>query len=90
MKRTYNIEWYPIKDAKYGDPLIRHTIVNLSTPTGKTADDAKNALNLFIRQNGNLHKNNIVKIKEFDEKGQIGKDIVPSDEEDAIIPISKK
>lgn len=84
MKRIYRFKWYPTKD---GEIVSRHTLVQLSNPTGKTEIDAKNAVDLFIRSCGNLRKNTIIKIQELDENGkQIGKDITPSAEENAIIP----
>ena len=87
MKRQYNFEWYETKMAKYGDPIIRHSIIDLSHPTGKTEIDAKKALSIFMAVNGNLKKNTIVRIKEMDENGQIGEDIVPSEGENAIVPM---
>ena len=89
MKRTYDFEWYETKDTKYGSPSSRHNMIILSKPTGKTNYDAKAALGLFIRSFGNLKKNTIVRIKEFVENGQIGEDIVPSDAEDAIVPVGR-
>lgn len=90
MKRTYSIEWYNKRDAKYGkEPNIRTNMIQLSAPTGRTEYDAKAALNIFTRSFGNLRKNEIVRIKEFGENGQIGEDIVPSTEENAIIPTKK-
>lgn len=85
MIRNYNIEWYPTRD---GIEFKRQTFVRLSKPTGHTDIDAKAALNIFISQCGNLKKNTIIRIKEMDENGQIGEDIVPK-EENAIIPIKK-
>lgn len=90
MKRSYSIEWYNKKENKYtSSPIVRtHTLV-LSKPTGKTAIDAKAALNIFIKTFGNLNKNEVICIKEFGENGQIGEDIVPSSAEGAIIPIGR-
>lgn len=89
-KRSYSFKWYPTKEIKYGTPLPRTNKIVLSGPTGKTEVDAKAALNLFMGSFGNLKTNTIVSIKEFDENGkQIGEDIVPSKEENAIIPIAK-
>ena len=85
--RKYIINWYANKDAKYGDPIIRISNVELTNPTGKTDHDAKAALNIFIKGQGNLTKNTIISIKEFDENGQIGEDIVPTS--DSIIPTKK-
>ena len=90
MKRNYEIKWYVTKDTKYGgEPLYRILNVDLPKPTGKTEFDAKKALNLFITNCGNLKKNTIVYIKEFDENGHIGEDIIPSDDENAIVPTKK-
>lgn len=57
--------------------------------TKDTSVDAKMALQIFIRQNGNLNKVEVIKIREFNEHGQIGEDITPSDKEDAIIPVAR-
>ena len=84
MERIYNIEWYPTKESEL---VKRNTMILLSKPTGKTEIDAKEAVNIFTKSCGNLKKNTIIRIKEIDECGnQIGEDIVPSNEENAIIP----
>lgn len=89
MKRYYIFEWYENKSTKYGKPpLIRTNKITLIKPTGKVEYDAKRAVELFTSNFGNLKRNSIVKIKEFDGTNkQIGEDIIPSDAEDAIIPI---
>lgn len=91
MKRTYDFVWYETKDTKYGkEPLTRTNRVYLSKPIGKTERDAKAALSIFCKNFGNLHRITIVKIKEYGDDGnQIGEDIVPSSEEDAIIPVRR-
>lgn len=90
MLRNYEFTWYPTKDSKYGkEPNIRKNIVKLSEPIGITGVDAKAALNIFSKTFGNLNKNTIVCIKEFDENGQIGEDIVPAGDENAIIPVRR-
>ena len=86
MVRKYAIEWVENKDRLQ---MKRTTWITLSSPTGRVEIDAKKALNLFTRNFGNLKKNTIFAIKEFDDNGQIGKDIVPSSEENAIIPVGK-
>ena len=86
MKRNYIFEWYPTKEKRYGDPIVRTNMLQISNPCGKTEIDAKRATELFCKSFGNLHKNTIVKIKEIGDNGQIGEDIIPSNEEDAIIP----
>ena len=84
MRRTYAINCYPTKD---GESVSRTTMVKISKPTGKTDIDAKVAVGLFTKSCGNLKRNTIIKIQEFDENGkQIGEDITPSTEENAIIP----
>ena len=84
MVRIYRFTWYPTKDRK---ELSRHTLIRISHPTGKTEIDAKNATNLFIKSCGSLKRNTIIKIQELDENGeQIGEDIIPSADENAIIP----
>jgi len=91
MKRFYAIEWYPTKEKKYGGtPIMRTTVLTLTNPTGRVEFDAKNALNLFTKSCGNLKKNTVIKIKELDENGvQIGEDIVPTSDENSIIPVAK-
>lgn len=90
MKRNYIFTWYENKKAKYNDPIKRTNNIKLIKPVGKTEYDAKAALQIFMASFGNLHKNTIISIKEIDENGQqIGEDIVPSEAEDAIIPIGK-
>ena len=91
MKRLYTIEWYPTKEKKYcGTPVIRTTVLTLANPTGRVEFDAKNALALFTKSYGNLKKNTVIKIKELDENGvQIGEDIVPTSDENSIIPVAK-
>ena len=84
MKKIYAIKWYPTKD---GEIVSRNTLINLSNPTGETAVDAKAAINIFTKSCGNLRRNTIISIKELDGEGnQIGEDITPSAEENAIIP----
>ena len=85
MIRNYNIEWYPTKD---GVEFKRSNFIRLSKPTGRTEYDAKAALNIFTASYGNLKKNTIIRIKEMDENGQIGEDIVPTDGS-SIIPEKK-
>ena len=87
MKRSYNFEWY--ENIKFGEPIVRCTVVQLTNPIGKTEIDAKNATDIFLRRVGGLKKNTIIRIKEFGENGQIGEDIVPS-EGSKIMPIAKK
>lgn len=88
MKRSYIFSWY--ENNKYGNPIIRTNKIYLIRPTGKTEYDAKAALKIFMVNFGNLKKNTIVSIKELDENNkQIGEDIVPSEAEDAIIPIGR-
>lgn len=85
MIRNYNFEWFENKDNKYGTARHRFNTIRLSAPSGKTSIDAKIALNIFINSFGNLKKNTIVRIKEMDEHGQIGEDIIPS-ENSSIVP----
>lgn len=89
MIRNYEFTWYPTKEDKYGKPIIRTNMIKLSHPVGKTAVDAKAAVEIFSKSFGNLNKNNIVTIKEFNENGQIGEDITPAEGENAIIPAKR-
>ena len=84
MTRYYMIEWYPKKNC-----IARINKITINEPTGRTDIDAKTAVDLFVHSFGNLKKNNIVCIKEFDENGQIGEDIKPTEGENAIIPTGK-
>ena len=87
MERTYAINWYPTKDGEF---VSRTTMIKISNPTGKTDIDAKTAVGLFTKSCGNLKRNTIIKIQELDENGtQIGEDITPSIEENAIIPTGR-
>lgn len=89
MERNYSFEWYETKTAKYGKPLIRHSLIKLSKPTGKTNVDSKAALQIFMDTNGNLKKNTVLKIKELDgDNHQIGEDIIPQDDT-SIVPVAK-
>ena len=84
MKRKYAIKWYPTKEKH--NPMYRTTWVEVSNPTGDVSIDAKSAVDIFISSVGNIKKNTIIWIKEFDENGnQIGEDITPQ-EDSAIIP----
>lgn len=88
MKRKYVFNWY--KNVRHGEPMIRKNSIDLIKPTGKVEYDAKAALQIFMANFGNLHKNTIISIKELDENGeQIGEDIRPSAEENAIIPAGR-
>ena len=90
MVRNYEFTWYPTKESKYGkEPAVRTNMVKLSNAIGVTGIDAKTALNIFTKTFGNLNKNTIVTIKEFDENGQIGEDIVPAADENAIVPVGR-
>ena len=90
MIRNYEFTWHPTKESKYGkEPTIRVNMVKLSNAIGVTGIDAKTALNIFTKTFGNLNKNTIVTIKEFDENGQIGEDIVPAADENAIVPVGR-
>lgn len=89
MERTYEFTWI-FKESKYDKDVERHNSITISHPTGETKYDAKAALDIFIQVFGNLNRNKIICIKEFDECGnQIGEDIVPS-EENMIIPEKRK
>ena len=88
MTRYYLFNWYETKSAKYGKPLTRTSKINLQHPCGKVEFDAKKAVELFVRAYGSLNKNSIISIKEFDENGQIGEDIIPQ-EGSSIVPTKR-
>lgn len=85
MTRYYIFNWYENKGKK----IERTNKIVIQNPTGETNKDAKKAVDLFTRGFGNLKRNTIISIKEFDENGQIGEDIIPNTETD-IIPESKQ
>jgi hypothetical protein len=88
MTRYYIFEWYE-KTTNWGKGyIIRHNRINIPNPTGKVEVDAKKAVEYFIRGFGNLKQNTILSIKEFDENGQIGEDIIPATE-NVIVPVKK-
>ena len=86
MIRRYKIKWYP---KKRGNEASRTTWIQLSKPTGQVNRDAHAAVEIFVSSCGNLNKNEIICIQEFDENGQIGADIVPSAADNAIIPTGR-
>lgn len=88
MKRYYIFKWHENTNHWGKGPIERYNRINLPDPTGKVEIDAKKAVELFIRGFGNLKQNTIVSIKEFDENGQIGEDIIPA-AENIIVPIKK-
>ena len=87
MVRHYAISWYPTRE---GDKLKRTTWIQINKAAGTPSIDAKFAVNLFCAQFGNLKKNTIICIKEFDDQyNQIGEDIVPTNGTN-IVPIKKE
>ena len=82
MQRYYIFTWH--KNEK--GAINRTNKIVLSKPTGYTEYDAKRALTLFTSTFGSLKYNTIISIKEYDENGQIGEDIVPASEGTSIIP----
>ncbi len=87
MTRYYIIKWCE-NTTKWGKTIERNSKVVIQNPTGKVEVDAKKAVEIFIRGFGNLKQNTILSIKEFDENGQIGEDIIPADGS-AIVPIAR-
>lgn len=87
MTRYYIIKWHE-KNTKWSKPIERYNRINIQNPTGKVEVDAKKAVEIFIRGFGNLKQNTILSIKEFDENGQIGEDIIPTDGS-TIVPIAR-
>ena len=84
MKRYYLITWFENKNK-----IERTNKIVLGHPRGKVEVDAQAAADLFVKSFGNLKKNTIISIKEFDENdNQIGEDIKPS--VDAVVPIKRK
>ena len=88
MTRYYIFKWYEKTTHWEKENIIRYNRINIPNPTGKVEIDAKKAVEYFIRGFGNLKQNTILSIKEFDENGQIGEDIIPA-AENTIVPIKK-
>ena len=86
--RYYIFKWIPIELKRWGKNVPRTSKISLPDPSYETAKDCKRALQLFIVRNGNLTKNQIISIKEFNQDGQIGEDIVP-EEDNSIVPTRK-
>lgn len=86
--RYYIFEWYDNRDAKSGNPVLRHTKITLPNFTREVGKDAKRALQIFMTENGNLKRITIKRIKEFNEHGQIGEDITMQ-AESTIVPFKK-
>lgn len=87
--RYYVFKWIPIELKRWGKNVPRTTIISLPDPSYETARDCKRALQLFISRNGNLTKNQIISIKECNQDGQIGEDIVP-EQDNNIVPTRKE
>jgi len=87
--RYYIFKWIPIELKKWGKNVPRTTTISIPNPSYETARDCKRALQLFISMNGNLTKNEIFTIKECNQDGQIGEDIIPEND-NSIIPTSKE
>ena len=66
--KKFIINWN--KNVKYGEPIIRKTTISTS--------DAQNAVQVFMKVNGNLKKNEIHWIQEIDSNGMpVGERIIP-------------
>ena len=84
--RSFIIKWK--ENKKYA--LERENLVDVTKDTGDIGIDAKDALNLFCANFGNLKKNEIISIQEVNEKGEnIGEPIVPTSDENSIVPYKK-
>lgn len=76
------------KINKYVEEPERQQKVLLSRANGDLSRDAKLALNIFMKNEGNLKKNEIISIQELDKNDNpIGEPITPT-EDSAIIPIA--
>lgn len=85
--RNFKFTWKS-NENKYGPVITRVSEISVKN-SGDLAIDAKTATAVFTTNFGSLKKNSILSIQEFDEKGDIGEPIVPSEEENAIIPVKK-
>lgn len=65
--KKFSFKWH--KNEKYSEPLTRFTEI--------IAVDAKSATEVFMANFGNLKKNTIESIQEFNEHGPVGDPIVP-------------
>lgn len=86
MAKYFEIKWYKTKD---GVNFTRTNAVIVPNAPADTGAAAKRALENFIVAFGNLKKNTIIEIQEYDKEGQpVGEPIIPGD--DYIIPEKKK
>ena len=84
--RKFAFTWY--ENPKYGNPITRTNAVEVPNASPDTGMVAKTAVALFTKSFGNLKKNTIVSIQEFNDKGPVGEPITPNDEND-IVPTKK-
>ena len=85
--RNFRFTWKSNKN-KYEPIITRVSEISVKN-SGDLAIDAKAAAAIFTTNFGSLKKNSILSIQEFDENGNVGEPIVPSEEENAIIPVKK-
>jgi hypothetical protein len=85
-KRNFAFTWH--KNEKCIEPIIRHNSITVSNASDDTAFAAKAATELFCKTFGNLKKNTIISIQEYNEKGPVGEPIIPTDN-NSIVPLSK-
>lgn len=77
------------KENKKYNEITRTTKISVIKSTKDIGEDAKSALNIFIKSFGNLKKNDVFSIQEVDENGvSVGDPITPM-EDTSIVPTKK-
>ena len=87
MMRNFKFTWTSNKN-KYAPAATRVSEISVKN-SGDLAIDAKAATAIFTANFGSLKKNSILSIQEFNANGNVGEPIVPSEEENSIIPVKK-
>lgn len=83
--RKFIFTWH----KKEKNPIERNNTVAVSKDFSDIAVAAKMATELFVKNFGNLKKNEIVKIQEIDKDGNfVGEPIVPENDS-AIVPTGR-
>lgn len=86
MVRNFSFKWY--KNEKYGKKVLRTNSITVSNASSEVGEAAKAATDLFCKTFGNLKRNTIMSIQEYNEDGPVGEPIVPTDGS-SIVPIGK-